>query len=342
MSGTPTVSVCIPSYNSAQFLPDAIDSALAQEFDDLEVIVSDDASSDETVEICGHYDDPRFRAFRSESRLGQAGNWNRCVELARGQYVILLHADDALLPGYLEGAVALLQANGDLGLVHCTARHIDQAGEPLCLQQLFDGDRVDRKDKILRCLLLDGCVINPAGVLVRREAFERAGRFTDRIVWGVDWHMWIRIALQGPVAFLAEPLALYRHHGHSGTSAVMSGGRNARDEIWALEDLFTLIERTRPELLPLKRDATRGVAHRTWCFAEAMCELGEMRAARIGVRNAVRIWPAMIRQPKVWGLWAATFVGYGWFAAAHSIKRQFATVASRHTARVNKEFSHRP
>ena len=319
------VSVCIPSHNGAPFLAAAIDSVLAQEFEDFELIVSDDASTDDTQGVCERYDDPRFRAVKSEARLGQAGNWNRCVELASGTYVILLHADDELRPGYLRRAVHVLEAHHDVALLHCTVEHIDASGRPLSAERLFDVDRIDRDDSTLRHLLLDGCVVNPAGVLVRREAYEHAGRFTDKIVWGADWHMWTRIALQSAVAYLAEPLALYRQHGHSGTTGVMTSGRNARDELWALEDLFAVIERTRPELFPLKPAAVRGVAHRTWCAAEAMCELGDMRAARVGLQNAVRIWPGMIRQAKVWGLWAATFVGYRWFAAAHAGKGRAAT-----------------
>lgn len=322
MTAAPKVSVCIPSYNAARFLPAAIDSVLGQDYEDLELVVSDDASADETSEVCVRYSDPRFRAVKSQDRLGQAGNWNRCLELARGEYVILLHADDELLPSYLRRAVATLDANPDVGLVTCAVRHVDETGEPLSLQQLLDIDQVDRADLILRRLLLDGCVINPAGVLVRREAFERAGSFTDRIVWGVDWHMWIRIALQWPVAYLAEPLALYREHGHSGTTAVMASGRNARDEIWALEDLFALIDRIRPELSALEPLARDGVAHRTWCFAEAMCELGDMPAARVGLRNALRIRPRMGWEARVWGLWMATYLGYSWFEAIHARKHR--------------------
>jgi glycosyltransferase involved in cell wall biosynthesis len=315
------VSICIPSYNAARFLPAAIDSVLAQDFADFELVVSDDASTDDTAAVLGRYADPRLRVVRSEDRLGQAGNWNRCVELAGGEYVTLLHADDELLPGYLERAVAVLDAHADVRLVHCSVEHIDEAGDPLFLQTLLDEDLVDGDRLILRRLLLEGCVINPAGVMVRRTAYERAGPFTDRIVWGVDWHMWIRVALQGAVAYLAEPLARYREHGHSGTSAVMASGRNARDETWAVEDLFALVGQIRPELYVLKEPARRGVAHRTWCFAETMCELGDVDAARVGLRNALRISPAMIAQPRVWGLWAATYTGYKWFARVHAGKR---------------------
>jgi glycosyltransferase involved in cell wall biosynthesis len=320
MKSAPKVSVCIPAHDAAAFLPAAIETVLAQDYDDFQLIVSDDASSDNTAEVCDRYRDPRFSVVRSDDRLGQAGNWNRCVELARGDYVILLHADDELVAGYLERAVGLLDGEGDVGLLHCAAQHIDGSGTPLSVQRLFEKDLIDRGDVVLRHLLLTGCVINPAGVLVQREAYEEAGRFTDRIVWGVDWHMWIRIALRRPVAYLADPLARYREHEHSGTSAVMTSGRNASDESWALDDLFRTIEQTRPELYGLKPAAIRGAAHRTWCFAEAMCELGDMPAARIGIRNAIRMWPAMLRQPKVWGLWIATYAGYGWFTGAHAVK----------------------
>ncbi len=331
MSRAPKVSICIPAFNAAQFLPAAIDSALRQEFDEFEVIVSDDASSDGSDAICSRYTDPRFRAFRSDVRLGQAGNWNRCVELARGPYVILLHADDALMPGYLRRAAGLLDRNPDLRLVHCTARHIDEAGNSLGLQRLFDQDRIDREDKILRSLLLDGCVITPPrfrcgvrrsstqAVLPTGSCGESTGICGFASRFRAQWRSW------------PSP-ALYREHGYSGTSEVMKSGRNASDEVWALEDVFVDIHRRRPDLDGLKPAATRGVAHRTWCFAEAMCEAGEMRAARTGLRNAVRISPGMIREAKVWGLWAATFTGYRWFAAAYAGKRRAVNMLRRNVA----------
>jgi glycosyltransferase involved in cell wall biosynthesis len=270
---------------------------------------------------------------RSEERLGQSGNWNRCVELASAPYVILLHADDELRPGYLRKAVGILDAHPDVGLVHCAVERIDEDGKTLGLQRLYDQDTIDRDGMTLRHLLFDGCVINPAGVMVRRAAYEATGPFTDRIVWGVDWHMWIRIALHWPVAYMADPLARYREHRQSGTTAVMASGRNARDETWAIEDLFDHIHKERSELYDLKPQALHGVAHRTWCFAEAMCEAGDMRAARVGLRNAVRIWPGMIREPKVWGLWAATYTSYRWFTAAHAGKARIAATLRRNGSR---------
>jgi glycosyltransferase involved in cell wall biosynthesis len=325
----PTVSVCIPTYNAARYLPAAIVSVLAQDFSDFEVVVSDDASDDETPSICRSYTDPRFRATRSEQRLGQSGNWNQCLDLANGEYVLLLHADDQLLPGYLERAVTVLDAHQDVGLVHCAVEHVDERDRPLAVQQLFKEDNVDHDDQTLCRLLLDGCVISPAGVLVRRTVYEAVGRFTDRIVWGVDWHMWIRIATRHNVGYLARPFARYRDHAQSGTAAVMASGRNARDERWALDDVFRLIDSDRPDLRGLKPAAVRGVAHRTWCFAEDMCAHDEMAAARLGIRNAIQVWPGMLLEPRTWALWAATYTGYSYFAAAHERKQRLARTLSR-------------
>ena len=104
MTGTvPAVSICIPAYNAARFLPLAIDSALAQELEDFELVVVDNASKDNTREVCEAYTDPRFR-YEYEGTPGQAVAWNRCVAAASGKYVILLHADDELEPGFLTRA----------------------------------------------------------------------------------------------------------------------------------------------------------------------------------------------------------------------------------------------
>jgi glycosyltransferase involved in cell wall biosynthesis len=308
----PTVSICVPSYNAAKYLPAAIESALAQSYEDFELVVLDNASTDDTREVCQRFRDPRFR-YEYEGTPGQSVAWNRCVELARGKYVILLHADDELESRFLARAVEVLDSNEDVGMVSCAVQHIDENGAPLERQQLLDADLVDRDDAILRRLLLEGCVINPAGVLVRSEAFASAGPFTDQVVWGVDWHMWIRIAMAGPVAYVAEPLARYRQHTSSGTSGVMKSARNGSDERWVIDDVFRIAESTRPDLLALRDQARRGVGDRTWWMAERMCQEGQMRAARIGLRRAFAVHPGLIAKPRSWALLGATFVGYDWF-----------------------------
>jgi glycosyltransferase involved in cell wall biosynthesis len=322
MTTVPAVSVCIPARNSAAYLAPAIDSVLAQEHHDFELVVVDNASTDETAAICARYDDPRFRVARFEESVGQAANWNRCLDLATADYVVLLHSDDELRPGFLKQAVQMLEANQDVGLVHCTVQHIDEAGSDLELQRVAENDFVDRNDAILRRLLLGGCLINVAGVMVRKDAYERVGRFTERVVWGVDWHMWIRLAMERPVGYLAEPLARYREHTQSGTSGVLTSVTNAGDERWVIDDVFRIAESRRPDLTHLHREARRGVAERTWWWAELMCKEGEPRAARKGLRKAIAMRPSLLAQPRTAALFAATFLGYDSFQRARGWRRE--------------------
>ena len=307
----PRVSVCIPTYNTARYLAEAIESVLQQEFNDYELVICDNASTDETPEICGRYE--RIRYVRFDEFVGQAGNWNRCLELGTGEYVVLLHADDVLQPSFLKRAVAALENNPSAGLVHCSVEHIDQSGTPLYLQKLYDEDRIEPGEALFERLLLEGCVVNPAGVMVRRNVYDDVGRFTEEIVWGVDWHMWMRVALHSQVAYLADTLAQYRHHPQSGTSGVMATARNGKDEMWMLEDIFRQIPASRADIHALHKRAKHQSAHRTWCFAEELCRLGLMQAARANLKRAISIRPAMLVDGRFWTLWAATVFGYEWF-----------------------------
>jgi hypothetical protein len=204
-----------------------------------------------------------------------------------------------------------------------------QNGAPLNLQTLYDDDRLESGEVLFKRLLLEGCVVNPAGVTVRREIYDEVGPFTENIVWGVDWHMWMRVALHSQVAYLTEPLAHYRQHPQSGTSGVMATARNGKDEMWMLDDIFRQVSAARADIHLLYRQARRQSAHRTWCFAEEMFRLDFPASARAGIRRAISIYPAMLFSVRVWALWAATYLGYGWFKRLHTWKNEF---APSHTA----------
>ena len=324
----PRVSVCIPTYNCARYLGEAIDSALEQDFDDYEIVICDDASSDDTPAVCERYRARGVRYVRFNERGGAGRTWSRCVEQARGTYVVLLHADDLLERTFLRRAVAVADRHYEVGLVHCAVQHIDDCGRRLHLQRLYDEDRIDSGDILVRRLLLEGCVVNPAGVMVRRRLYEAVGPFSDKIIWGVDWHMWLRIALRSRVAYLTDCLAFYRQHGTGDTSGVMATARNGSDEIWLMTDIFQGMGDVKPELLGLRGRAMRQVAHRTWCFAEEMCQRGLMGAARKGLRRSIQVRPWMLFEARVWALWAATYLGYRWFAGLRGLRKRFRVVGS--------------
>ncbi|MGH7820470.1 MAG: glycosyltransferase [Candidatus Binatia bacterium] len=322
MTGLPKISICIPTYNGAAYLGQAIDSVLAQEFADFECVVCDNASTDATPAIVDRYRDHRFRPLRYGTHVSQAANWNRCLTVARGEYIVLLHSDDVLLPRFLGSAARVMDEKPEVGLVHCAVQRIDQDGRSLQCQRSYPQDGIREGVELFRRLLDEGCVINPAGVMCRKSVLEKVGGFSEEIVWGVDWHMWLRIAMNSAAAYLAEVLALYREHSQSETTGVFATARNGVDEAWVVHDVFRRLPAASSDLRSLKKPALRSVAHRTWCYAEEMCRRGSMDASRRGIRTAVAISPRLLLNTRVWGLWMATYFGYAWFERLRGWKRR--------------------
>ena len=318
---TPFVSVCIPTYNTAAYLGAAVESALAQDVSGLEVIVADNASTDGTPELCRRYHDSRLRVVRFEEHVGQAANWNRCLDLARGEFVAVLHADDLLRPGFAAAASDRLRREPACAFVHCAVEHIDATGTPMSVQRLHESAVVEPGREMFARLATRGCVINPAGTMVRRTAYEQAGRFTEQVVWGVDWHMWMRLALEGDVAYLSEVLAAYRHHGTSGTEKVIASARHVRDEEWVIADIFRRLPTTQGDVRRLLEAARRESARRMWYLAEEACRRGYGAATRASLAGAVRLDHGLLRRPAVWALWAASWAGYPWLERARRLRR---------------------
>src|SRR5687767_10059373 len=128
-----TVSVCIPSYRGAAHVAATIESVLAQTFSDFELLIVDDHSPDETALVVGRYRDNRIRFVRNERNVGPQGNWNRCLQLARGRYFKLLPQDDLLAPQCLARQVDVLEADRSqrLALVFSARTIIDANGRAI-------------------------------------------------------------------------------------------------------------------------------------------------------------------------------------------------------------------
>lgn len=213
---TPRVSVCIPSYRGATTIGQAIDSVLAQDFADFELLVVDDASPDDTAAVVASRSDPRLRLVRNAHNLGPQGNWNRCLELARGEYLKLLPHDDLLhrqclshqvtvLDGDREGALALVFAARDVigpdGRLRLAARGLARARE----------GPVTREHVLRQCLRQGTNVIGePGAVLFRRSLAARVGGFDMRHPYVIDLEYWLRLLQHGQAWSCAQALASFR------------------------------------------------------------------------------------------------------------------------------------
>jgi glycosyltransferase involved in cell wall biosynthesis len=207
----PTVSVVIPAFNRSAFLRQSIASVLAQTYPDFELIISDDASTDDTAAVVGAFQDGRIQYFRNDRNLGLVANWNAGVRRAGGAYVTLLEDDNWLHPEYLARGVGTLEQHPEIAFMH-TAVHLTNAqGKVMQVLQRWKSDRICGK----RAELLDlmrGNKIYFSTVLARRSVIESLGLFDETIPFSADWDMWLRIYTCCDGAYVAEPLVYYRKH----------------------------------------------------------------------------------------------------------------------------------
>lgn len=202
MNLSPAVSVIIPTRNRAKLLRRAVLSVLGQSHADLELIVIDDGSTDETVQILETITDPRLRVIRRPDGGGASSARNRGIAEARGEYIAFQDDDDIWLPTKLESQLQLLQAAGadsDACLCAYIANHGTHA-------EYVGGERaLDKLDFRNGPLCHTGIVATP-GWLVRKEVFARSGVFDPRLRSFEDWELLYRISQQTNLSFTNEAL----------------------------------------------------------------------------------------------------------------------------------------
>ncbi len=214
----PQVSVCMPVYNNAHYLAESIQSVLDQRFNDYEILVIDDCSTDRTAEIAMEFvaKDPRIRLFVNPSNLGMVPNWNRCLELSRGTYVKFLFGDDLFSsPDTLRLMVEAMEQFPGTALVSSSRTIIDGHSQTIDRISSFpESFSADGRDVIRRCIHMitrdHNLIGEPSVVLFRRDAAGRG--FDCRYRQLVDLEMWFHLLEQGQFIYLAEPLCLFRHH----------------------------------------------------------------------------------------------------------------------------------
>jgi glycosyltransferase involved in cell wall biosynthesis len=212
MYATPTVSIGLPVYNGARFLTEAIESILAQTFADFELIISDNASSDQTPEICRAYAarDRRIRFYRQEQNLGAARNFNLVFERAGGQYFKWAAHDDIIHPTYLARCVAALEADPHAVLCQSALEIVDGSrGQREVYDHIaFGTDRPRQSDRLAARLRARRCT-EVFGV-IRRDALLGTALIADHV--GADRTLLIELALRGRFAGVPELLFVNRDH----------------------------------------------------------------------------------------------------------------------------------
>lgn len=238
MSPSSKVSVCIPTYQHAVFLPTAIESVLRQTFEDFELIVVDNASTDNTEEVVSRYvkSDPRVRYFRNASNLGMVGNWNKCLEYSAGDYVKILCSDDVLAPECLQVAVEALDRLPNVGLVTCGRQVVDENLGFLHVLQFSETAGVwSGEDAIRRSLEKLNPIGEPTAVVFRRRLAARG--FNPLVNQLADIEMWLHILQQSDLYFDPRPLCQFRQHPNQCTQENVKSLRVIEEEFAIVEGL---------------------------------------------------------------------------------------------------------
>jgi glycosyltransferase involved in cell wall biosynthesis len=234
MLTTPTVSILIPTYNYARYLDEAIQSVLNQTFQNFELIIVDDQSKDNTDEIVQKYlSDPRILYISNPKNLGLVGNFNQCLEYAKGEYIKFLLADDKLECTLLEKFVQVMEAYPTVSLVtsgSSTFGAVTEIRTPP-MTGLQNGYKV-----ILECLRhgKGNWIGEPTGVMFRKRDLH-VGNFSPEYICLVDLDMWLRLLTVGDCYIIPENLTYFRVHAKQASNK--NSIRNWFDEYYFFRDV---------------------------------------------------------------------------------------------------------
>ncbi len=205
----PKVSVIVMIYNSAPYLTACLESLQQQTFSDFEVLLVDDASTDDSPDICRKYAniDPRFRIIRYEENKGLSYCRAVTVEEARGEYVAILDSDDLAYPSRLEKQVSWLDANKNAVMIASYFSTIDQKGNSL--NEII---KVPINDSEIRWRTAFGNCLGHSTVMYRKESALKCGGYDPKMLAGEDTEFYSRILTLGEVAVIPEDLVFYRMH----------------------------------------------------------------------------------------------------------------------------------
>ncbi len=201
------VSVIIPAYNKAELTVKTVESVLQQTYKDIEIIVVDDGSTDDTKQRLLAYGDRITYVYKQNGGACSARNLG--ISLAKGDYIGLLDCDDLYLPNKIELSVQYLEDHPDVGFIYSAAYFIDKEGVIL---STYSHPRGRKSGWIFKDLIVQNFICNST-VVVRKICFDKLGVFDESVFSPADWDMWLRLSEKYKAGYIEEPLTKYRVAG---------------------------------------------------------------------------------------------------------------------------------
>ncbi len=239
----PDVTVAVMSYNNARYIGQTIESVLTQEGVNVELIVFDDQSSDDTLKVLDSFvGRPGFRYEVNPKNLGMMGNYNRCVESGSAPYVVVLGSDDLIYPGHLASLFASLELHPGSALAYSQCNWIDEHGHLICYaehQGHLPHSYFGHRDEVVDLLRFDN-YITPSAVMLRRSFLQTVklthGELHRAELIAGDWELWTRIARTYPnFVFLRQATVGYRIHGGQVSRSFYASERPLAEHLEILE-----------------------------------------------------------------------------------------------------------
>lgn len=235
----PKVSICIPTFNSENYLYQSIESAIRQKGQDFEIVVVDNCSTDQTVTLIRDFQkrsDRCINFYKNDRNIGLVGNFNKCLEYAQGEYIKFLCSDDLLLPECIEYMASALDTRQSVSLV-CSGRLIlNEFGEKLGLNKYLSKETIIRGSSATsRCLFGGNYIGEPTAVMFRKKDLNNHF-FREDLLQLTDLEMWFRLLEKGDLLSIGNPMCAIRLHSGQMTHKNIRSGKLIDDNLKLFEE----------------------------------------------------------------------------------------------------------
>jgi glycosyltransferase involved in cell wall biosynthesis len=257
----PKVSVIVPNYNHAAFLEQRLQSIFAQTFQDFEVILLDDASSDNSkvlLEAYRHHPRVSHVVYNKSNSGSPFAQWNKGVALAKGEYIWVAESDDFSAPSLLQQLVPQLDANPEASLAYCLSADVDETGNEVTARGWWTADldtlkwtndhRQNGAEACRKYFVYKNVIPNASAVVFRKSVFQNLGGAPAHMTMCGDWYMWILMLLKHDYFYLAQALNFQRRH--SGTTRTIKSNEKALRKISEELEVYYLLDKNFREDLP--------------------------------------------------------------------------------------------
>jgi glycosyltransferase involved in cell wall biosynthesis len=271
----PKVSVIIPTYNRAELLRSAIESARNQTFKDLEIIVSDDKSTDHTREVVESFKDPRIKYVLNEGKKGPSATRNTAILVSEGEYIAFLDDDDEWLPDKLQRQVELLDYSlSNICGIYSNRLFIDRKSDKI----LSDDPGTEKHQGNLLYQLMIKSPIHTSTVVIRKSCLDEIGLFDETISYMEDRDMWIRLSMKWDFEYISKPLTKAYVHGFAHLSRNLEGQTAGREKL--LERYHDFLKKNRKSWGALYL-----------CLGAQYCQMKQMKKGRNNIIKGIIKYP---------------------------------------------------